>query len=65
MAEPNGADHDSRYNRDEDLKPAPGGGPPRPATEPAGSEGSTRTSKTATDPATGESAPPAPRTKPP
>jgi len=33
------------------LKP---GSPPRPATEPAGSEGSSKTNKTMTDPATGE-----------
>ncbi len=32
------------------LKP---GSPPRPATEPAGSEDSSRSAKTATDPATG------------
>lgn len=43
--------------RDEDLKP---GAPPRPATEPSGAEGSQRTSKTMTDPATGE-----PRARPP
>jgi hypothetical protein len=43
-------DTDQRRNRDEDQKP---GTPPRPATEPAGSQGSSRTSKTATDPATG------------
>jgi len=42
---------DPRRNRDEDLKP---GTPPRPASEPKGSEGSARSSKTATDPATGE-----------
>jgi hypothetical protein len=30
------------------------GHPPRPATEPPGSQGSTRSPKTATDPATGE-----------
>lgn len=36
--------------RDEDLKP---GSPPRPATEPAGSKGSSDTGKTQTDPATG------------
>jgi hypothetical protein len=49
------SDHDRRYNRDEDLKlPAAPGRPPRPATEPDGAEGSSRTSKTATDPATGE-----------
>ena len=35
---------------DANLKP---GAPPRPATEPAGSEGSTKTPKTKTDPATG------------
>jgi hypothetical protein len=32
------------------LKP---GSPPRPATEPAGSKGSSNSTKTATDPATG------------
>jgi hypothetical protein len=48
-----------RYNRDEDQKP---GRPPRPATEPKGSEGAARSPKTATDPATGEPnrAPPKP-----
>jgi len=30
------------------------GQPPRPATEPAGSEGSSNSGETATDPATGE-----------
>ena len=50
---------DNAYNRDEDQKP---GTPPRPATEPRGSEGSARNAKTMTDPATGEprSRPPAP-----
>ena len=43
-------DTDQRRNRDDDLKP---GSPPRPATEPAGSEGSSRSDKTMTDPATG------------
>jgi hypothetical protein len=43
-------DTDKRRNRDDDQKP---GSPPRPATEPAGSKGSGRTAKTATDPATG------------
>lgn len=42
---------DAARNRDEDLKPA---SPPRPATEPAGSERSVTTRKTLTDPATGE-----------
>ncbi len=41
---------DAARNRDEDMKP---GRPPRPATEPAGSESSSRTPKTMTDPATG------------
>jgi hypothetical protein len=47
------------YNRDEDQKP---GSPPRPASEPRGSEGSARNAKTMTDPATGErrTQPPAP-----
>jgi hypothetical protein len=44
-------DTDRRLNRDEDQKPA---SPPRPATEPAGSQGSSRTTKTMTDPATGQ-----------
>jgi hypothetical protein len=43
-------DTDKRFNRDDDQKP---GSPPRPATEPAGSHSSSRTPKTATDPATG------------
>jgi hypothetical protein len=57
MARP--GEHDARYSHDEDLRP-PGkeGRPPRPATEPRGAEGSTRTPKTATDPATGEPNPP-------
>jgi hypothetical protein len=50
-------DTQQRYNRDEDQKP---GRPPRPATEPAGGEGSTRTAKTATDPGSGEPRPGAP-----
>ncbi|HLZ75214.1 hypothetical protein [Phenylobacterium sp.] len=48
---------DARYNRDDDQKP---GSPPRPATEPAGAHGSSRSDKTRTDPATGE-----PRKSPP
>ncbi len=42
--------HDAAYNRDQDQKP----GAPRMAQEPAGSEGSARSPKTATDPASGE-----------
>lgn len=51
--------HDKAYNRDQDQKP---GSPQRMAQEPGGSEGSARTSKTATDPASGEDRgrPPAP-----
>jgi hypothetical protein len=37
----------------ENLRPPEGDGPPRPATEPEGSEGSSDTPKTLTDPATG------------
>ncbi|WP_296598785.1 hypothetical protein [Phenylobacterium sp.] len=43
--------HDPSYNRDEDQKP---GSPQRMAQEPKGAEGSSRTSKTLTDPASGE-----------
>jgi hypothetical protein len=42
-------DH-SQSTENENLKP---GRPPRPATEPHGSEHSTKTPKTQTDPATG------------
>ncbi len=42
--------HDAQYNRDQDQKP----GAPRPATEPHGAEGSARSDKTLTDPASGE-----------
>ena len=42
--------HDDAYNRDEDQK----AGKPRMAQEPKGSEGSARTSRTRTDPASGE-----------
>jgi hypothetical protein len=43
--------HDPAYNRDQDQKP---GSPQRMAQEPKGAEGSARSSKTATDPASGE-----------
>jgi hypothetical protein len=43
--------HDPAYNRDEEQKP---GSPQRMAQEPRGAEGSARTPKTATDPASGE-----------
>jgi hypothetical protein len=41
---------DKNLNRDEEQKP---GAPPRPASEPDGSKGSSRNAKTLTDPATG------------
>ncbi|WP_423351836.1 hypothetical protein [Phenylobacterium sp. VNQ135] len=44
--------HDPSYNRDDEQKP---GRPQRTAYEPKGSEGEARTSKTLTDPASGES----------
>jgi hypothetical protein len=51
----------SNLNRDEDLKP---GRPPRNAQEPKGSEGSSRSAKTKTDPVSGvtKKGPPAPNT---
>lgn len=49
--------HAQDLNRDDQQKP---GRPPRPATEPAGSEGSSRNAKTLTDPATGTPAKGAP-----
>ena len=54
MPEP---DTQNRWNRDEDRKP---GRPDRMAQEPAGSEGSARSAKTQTDPASGEPLPGAP-----
>lgn len=47
----------NRETENEDLKPAGEGRPPRPASEPHGSEGSERTPKTRTDPASGEQNP--------
>ncbi|MBX3486039.1 hypothetical protein [Phenylobacterium sp.] len=41
--------HDAAYNRDRDQK----AGAARPATEPPGAEGSAKSSKTLTDPASG------------
>ncbi len=44
-----------RETENENLRPpAAPGKPPRPATEPPGAEWSTKSAKTATDPATGE-----------
>lgn len=46
---------DNRETETEDQRrPSHEGEPPRPATEPAGSEGSSNSGETATDPATGE-----------
>lgn len=52
MADPRRPDDKSVEN--ENLKPARDGEPPRPATEPAGSKGSSNSGETETDPATGE-----------
>ncbi len=43
-----------RQSEYEQEKPVRDGEPPHPAQEPAGSEGSSNSGKTATDPATGE-----------
>jgi len=45
---------DNRKVENENLRPDENGQPPRPATEPKGSEGSSNSGETATDPATGE-----------
>lgn len=44
----------SRETENENLRPGQDGQPPRPATEPKGSEGSSNPGETATDPATGK-----------
>jgi hypothetical protein len=44
----------TRETEYEDLRPAQGGGPPRPASEPPGGEDSVQTPKTRTDPGSGE-----------
>ncbi len=44
-------------SENEDLKVVGEGHPPRSANEPRGSEGSARSAKTLTDPASGESLP--------
>jgi hypothetical protein len=43
----------NRETEDENLKPVGEGRPQRPATEPRGAEGSARSGKTRTDPASG------------
>ena len=50
MPQSSDSSHDQAYNRDQDQKP----GSPRMAQEPDGAKGSARSSKTATDPASGE-----------
>jgi len=45
---------DNRSVENEDQRPGKDGEPPRPATEPRGSEGSSNSGETETDPATGE-----------
>lgn len=45
---------DRQTETENQRTPAHDGEPPRPATEPAGSEGSSNSGETATDPATGE-----------
>ena len=51
MEDPKRPPGESQYEQERPNGP---GRPPRPATEPPGAEGSTKTSKTETDPATGE-----------
>lgn len=47
-----------RQTENDNLRPPTNAGePPRPATEPAGSEGSSNSGNTETDPATGEQNP--------
>ena len=43
-----------RQTENENLRPDRDGQPPRPATEPPGSKGSSNSGETAADPATGE-----------
>jgi len=45
---------DNREVENENQRPAGDGQPPRPATEPVGSEGSSDSPKTQTDPGSGE-----------
>jgi hypothetical protein len=55
MAKPNDSDLARRYNRDEDVKtPGEEGKPPRHTTEPDGAKATPASSKTLTDPQTGE-----------
>jgi len=47
-------DRSPRQSENDNQRPARDGEPPRPATEPRGSEGSSNSGETATDPATGK-----------
>jgi len=54
---PTSGSQDRPSNREvenENQRPAQGGKPPRPATEPPGAEGSSDSPKTRTDPGSGE-----------
>jgi hypothetical protein len=51
MSEPRAPGRQNEY--EQERVPARDGEPPRPAQEPAGSEGSSNNGETATDPATG------------
>ena len=53
MTQPNTHSGGGAYDSNENLKPGGEGKPPRPATEPSGSEKAPKGSPTATDPATG------------
>jgi|GEM_PF-2110250 len=60
-ASPSGAGRPkNREIENENLKAPIDGGPPRAATEPKGSEGSSRSPQTQTDPASGETLRPTP-----
>ena len=55
MPNPSADRPNNREVENEQVKPQPSpGGPPRPATEPAGSKGSVQNPHTETDPGTGE-----------
>ena len=50
MTDPKQTPEGKAYDSNEDMKAPHEGGSPRPASEPRGSEGSAKGSKTATDP---------------
>jgi hypothetical protein len=53
-ASPTSSRPDNHEVENENLRPSRDGKAPRPATEPHGGEGSTESSKTRTDPGSGE-----------